>query len=331
MYAPGITYHGDQYLAQGITGAAGAVAGAITNVNQTKEKVDYLNSKAAGLAQLRGADGQPLMTAEDLNKYYSGSVGAKQGMLADTLFRYEQGMQNQQRDQAQQNEQARIGIAQQNADTNAQQAQPFQPTAEDLAAYDKAGYAFLRQSAHGGTAAPLPDAGGHGGPQFATAPNGETVAVLGGKMMQVKNPAQRPLPESAITDIKAEMNQMDTAVKSRNEAQTELDKKNKFSGWDWVHMGTDYQKQLDEANKTIAAAQAKIDQIKQLYISKATQPSPLVANAAAVPEMQSAQTQAKQAPSTATRDYKARAAQAINDPEATPAEKAMAKRILGMP
>ena len=95
-----ITAAGNEALAQGIfdgvTNLAGGITGGFAKAGQNKMTSDYLDAMAGQFSNTMGPDGQtPLMSAEMLEKFSKGSLGAKQGMIVPLMAQYEQNLKNQ--------------------------------------------------------------------------------------------------------------------------------------------------------------------------------------------------------------------------------------------
>jgi hypothetical protein len=228
-YAPGITDQSGQLLAQGIGAAGSAIAGGIEKHQEALEKANYLNQKAAGFAQVVGPDGQPLMDAAKLEKFYKAGVGAKQGMLADTLFRYEQGLNKMQEAQKMDLENRKLALGRYEIDQN---HAPWSPPPEVLDRYAKAGYAYLPQSARGGSAVPIK--GDATEPPLGSDPTQSGQFFYdGSRLRQVKTPAPaRPAIPLYNDDPRAKrIAEIDKEIANY---QVELAKGNLYKGVDAI-------------------------------------------------------------------------------------------------
>lgn len=78
-YAPGVQYHGDEYLYKGITDAAAHVSDALAEVKKKRDEVQGSDAVADYLAK----EHPDVMTPEVLQKYTTGGLSAKKSILGE--------------------------------------------------------------------------------------------------------------------------------------------------------------------------------------------------------------------------------------------------------
>lgn len=74
--------------------AMGLVSKNVETANKNKMTSDYLDGKAAQFNQTKDANGNALLSDEELEKFYKSSLGKKTGMLAPIEAQYDQTLKN---------------------------------------------------------------------------------------------------------------------------------------------------------------------------------------------------------------------------------------------
>lgn len=85
-----------QGIGEGINSIGQGLGEYYKKSQENKMTSDYLDAMAGQFSNTMGPDGQtPLMSAEMLEKFSKGSLGAKQGMIVPLMAQYEQNLKNQ--------------------------------------------------------------------------------------------------------------------------------------------------------------------------------------------------------------------------------------------
>ena len=89
-----INLAGMQSFANSMGNAMESLGQGYAKANENKMTSDYLDSMANYYSQVKGPDGQPLISQETLETFSKGSLGKKQGIIAPVQARYDQMLQN---------------------------------------------------------------------------------------------------------------------------------------------------------------------------------------------------------------------------------------------
>lgn len=135
-FLPGISYHGDQYYNQAITGAANVLSGdlqkALARYEDNKKQREYNTGLLDSIKDLQDSNGQPYVPIEALQRWDALSGDRQAGVIAGAARRITYDLQQQAGDRAQQQlDIERNRIAQDN--------EPFTPSDDDFAAARRAG------------------------------------------------------------------------------------------------------------------------------------------------------------------------------------------------